>query len=163
MFTNRSHCSPVRVSYANSLMTLRFRVWGLGFCWIKHTLSQYAEWDSSSQACARSLALLLCPSLPSALCALPSALCPRLLPCPALPCPALKKNADGMSFSLNPKRNGFGWLGRFIRRGVGKKDKALYRQAFAARRDSTMHSAQPCRKTLSPKRYSTANPKPSTP
>ena len=48
--------------------------------------------------------------------------------------------------------------------GVGwerKSEKAIYRQAFAARRHSTMHSTQPCRKALSPKRCSMAilNPK----
>ena len=43
-----------------------------------------------------------------------------------------------------------------------EKERAFYRQALAALRYSTMRWILPCRKILSPTRYSTANPKPWT-
>ena len=39
--------------------------------------------------------------------------------------------------------------------------KALYRPAFTAHRQNTMHSTQPCRELLSHTRNSTSNPQPS--
>ena len=50
-----------------------------------------------------------------------SATCPAL----ALACPIAWEieKRDGISLSLNPKRNRFGWLGRCIWRGLGKKRK----------------------------------------